>query len=92
MSEVAWCKGNSNTTHPVGQKKPNAFGLYDMHGNVWEWCEDSYKANDPLFRVHRGGSWDSDAGCCTASNRACNMSDYRHGNGDGFRLAASRDE
>ncbi|MEI6235330.1 MAG: formylglycine-generating enzyme family protein [Planctomycetota bacterium] len=70
LDAVAWYEGNSkNTTHPVGTKKPNAFGLYDMHGNVWQWCQDAYKedyeklnATDPVndvqgaARVLRGGS------------------------------------
>ncbi len=70
LKEYAWYYGNSdNQTHPVAQKKSNAYGLYDMHGNVQEWCLDGYAAYpntvvvDPLapakgnLRVYRGGSW-----------------------------------
>jgi formylglycine-generating enzyme required for sulfatase activity len=74
LDQVAWYKGNSDrSTHPVATKKPNGLDLFDMNGNVNEWCADTYKAwaykrhkqNNPLFReegltkVYRGGSWNS---------------------------------
>ena len=86
-NEVAWHRYNSGsithrigTTHPVGTKKPNAWGLYDMHGNVSELCSDWYDKKlsggvNPIgpsqgtFRVSRGGSWDIDAVMCRASTR-----------------------
>ena len=73
LGEVAWYEDNSgDKTHPVGQKKPNAFGLYDMHGNVWEWCEDLHRAGDS-GRVCRGGSWGIISRNCAAG---CRRSDY----------------
>lgn len=60
LKDYAWCYENSNSsTQPVKKKKPNKFGLYDMHGNVWEWCEDLY-SNSCSYRVVRGGGWGSD--------------------------------
>ena len=82
LGEYAWCEENSDgTPHPVGQKKPNAWGLYDMYGNVWEWCQDwfdkGYYGKSPLDdptgpargsgRVHRGGGWLADAMNCRTS-------------------------
>ena len=81
LDEVAWYDENSVTTHPVEQKRPNAWSLYDMHGNVWEWCQDWYgeypsgSATDPTGpssgsgRVLRGGSWVGYAGCCRSARR-----------------------
>ena len=89
QGEVAWYEDNSGKkTHPVGQKKPNAFGLYDMHGNVWEWCEDLYQAGSPT-RVFRGGSWKDRSGICAAGVRSYFYPDFLEGY-LGFRLAATQ--
>jgi formylglycine-generating enzyme required for sulfatase activity len=91
LGEYAWFVGNSEReTHPVGQKKPNAWGLRDMHGNANEWCQDWYgeyssdAVTDPpgddggSFRVGRGGSWSLPARLCRSA--------YRYGRAPGFRL------
>lgn len=73
IDEVAWYDTNSDgQTHPVGLKKPNSLGIYDMSGNVWEWCQDWYEKKE-TFRVVRGGSWYADARFCRIAFR-----DYWH--------------
>ena len=86
LGEYAWYDGNSGaTTHPVGQKKPNEWGLYDMAGNVWEWT-DSWYDSSHSYRVMRGGCWYGNfAGLCRSVCRYYCAPDGRL-NFIGFRL------
>ena len=104
LADYAWFTENSSKqTNPVGQKKPNAWGLCDMHGSVWEWCSDDWSgdyskgyASDPpgpsdvSFRVNRGGGCRSGAGNCRTAYRNRNKPSNR--NRDlGFRVALNSD-
>ena len=101
ISDVAWYNGNSgNKIHPVGMKQANELGVYDMSGNVCEWCQDWYGsyvsssqtnplgANSGSFRVCRGGSWYFDTGNCRSSFRSRGNPDTRS-RYLGFRLVLS---
>ena len=99
LGEVAWYYDNSgSTTHPVGTKSPNELGLYDMSGNVWEWCQDRYSSyssstqHNPTGstfgseRVNRGGSWFLRTLFCRVSGRFSGKLGNRNNN-LGLRLA-----
>ena len=88
IGSVAWYKGNSgNQTHPVGQKQPNDLGIYDMSGNVWEWCSDWYD-DTQKYRVIRGASWNGGPAAGRVAFRSYITPDFRSSD-IGFRLALS---
>ncbi len=107
LDEFGWYSGNTGgwsdgRPHRVGVKRPNAWGIYDLHGNVWEWCQDrlsgDYETNSPRedptgpptgsYRVNRGGSWDEDAEFCRSASRGGSTPGRRR-NDLGFRLVLS---
>ncbi len=100
LGDHAWYDQNSGSeTHPVGQKKSNLWGLYDMHGNVWEWCQDKWHENyngapsdgsawasgSSSIRVYRGGSWGDGARSCRSASRGIVDPAFRFG-ALGFRV------
>ena len=103
LDEIAWYKGNGGGrgTHPVGQKKPNAFGLYDMLGNVWQWCQDRFgpypsdPVTDPQGAANgdkhptRGGCYYCDAVHERAARRNRDLEDHAS-RSIGFRIVAMR--
>ena len=99
LDDVAWYKNNSgDAIHAVGTKQPNELGIYDMSGNVWEWCQDvegaygSFPQTNPagsvngVFRIQRGGCWNWDSWFCRISDRCSNLP-TSCGFADGLRLA-----
>ena len=103
LERAGWYRDNSGgKTHPAGQKEPNAWGLYDIHGNVWEWCEDWYHSSyngapsdgsawvSPTgkYRVLRGGSWSLIQDYCRSAHRGRSNPVSRYGS-YGFRLCVS---
>jgi formylglycine-generating enzyme required for sulfatase activity len=90
LDPIAWYQDNAEgIVHEVGKKEPNAWGLYDMLGNVWEWCWDVYDVNVyGSYRVFRGGSWAEEARGCGATCRRRSHPSF-HIDDLGFRLARS---
>jgi formylglycine-generating enzyme required for sulfatase activity len=103
LAEAAWYKGNSGgRPHSAGQKTPNAWGLYDMHGNVWQWCADWYGSYPATGRtdpggperggahVLRGGAWSADPRLCRSAYRGQASTGYMSDN-LGFRVVVGVD-
>jgi formylglycine-generating enzyme required for sulfatase activity len=101
LIEHGWYRGNSySKAHPVGEWKPNRWGLYDMHGNLLQWCGDWYDAKfydkverenphgpaQGSRRVLRGGSWNSDAHECRSAYRTSELPDTYRSDRGGFRI------
>lgn len=105
LGRYAWYGANGGrATHPVGQKLPNAWGLHDMHGNVWEWCQDWWSDSYPggtvldprgpatgAYRVIRGGYWFAGAKECRSAHRSDRDTDSRFP-GIGFRVVLAIDQ
>ncbi|MEY2979009.1 MAG: hypothetical protein RLZZ435_3148 [Cyanobacteriota bacterium] len=104
LDEVGWYDGNSGRqTHPVGQRQPNELGIYDMSGNVWEWCKDNWtgstnvlpqngtaltQGGDSSYRAVRGGSWSSNPENCRCAMRCRYYPDFRNDT-QGFRVCVA---
>jgi len=90
LDDIAWYRGNSHERlHEVGSKRPNGWGLYDMLGNVWEWCWDVYDAEVyGTYRVLRGGGWSDEHWSCRASVRRRSHPTFTIDD-VGFRIARS---
>ena len=101
LEDIAWfCANSEDKTHEVGQKLPNGWGLYDMHGNVWEWVHDRYGfytdddfSTDPIggsdvLGLLRGGRWGNEPYALRTAKRLSLEPYYRDGN-FGFRIVRS---
>ena len=92
LDAIAWYKDNSEkTTRNVGTKAPNTWGLYDMLGNVWEWCSDIYDETVyGSYRILRGGGWyDEERGCLATNRRRSHPTSFKIDD-LGFRIARNR--